>query len=70
MATSAQSTTSLRRRRRAIGMREDIALDMPDTRSPEFRKRIAEQIAALDPVQEAEAMAWIEAVYDFDPDWK
>ncbi|MDM9625712.1 hypothetical protein QTL95_07385 [Rhizobium sp. S152] len=41
-----------------------------DTRDPEFRKRIAEQVAALDPEDEADAMRWIEAVSIFnDEEW-
>jgi len=41
-----------------------------DPGDPEFRKRIAEQVAALDPVDEAEVMRWIEAVSIFnDEEW-
>ncbi len=41
-----------------------------DVRDPEFRKRIAAQVAALDPEDEAEAMRWIEAVSIFnDEEW-
>jgi hypothetical protein len=41
-----------------------------DPHDPEFCKRIAEQIAALDPEDEAEAMRWIEAVSIFnDEEW-
>jgi len=39
---------------------------LPDMRSAEVRERIARQSAALDPVDEAEALAWIEAVSEFD----
>lgn len=39
---------------------------MPDTRSPEARRRIADQIAKLDKAHEADAMDWIEAVSEFD----
>jgi hypothetical protein len=37
-----------------------------DPRDPEVRRRVAEQIAALDPDVEEDAMRWIESVQDFD----
>ena len=41
-----------------------------DPHDPEFLKRIAQQIAALDPEEEEEAMRWIEAVSIFnDEEW-
>jgi hypothetical protein len=56
---------AVRERRRAKGLRE-LRLVIPDARSEEVRKRIAEQVARLDPEDEREAMRWIEAVSEFD----
>lgn len=39
-----------------------------DPKDPDLRRRIAEQVAALDPEAEQEALDWIERVYD-DKDW-
>jgi hypothetical protein len=36
-----------------------------DPRDPELRRRVAKQIAALDPHVEEDAMRWIESVRDF-----
>jgi len=58
---------AMRERRREKGLRE-LRLVIPDARSEEVRKRIAEQVARLDPEDEIEAMRWIEAVTDFDAD--
>jgi hypothetical protein len=55
----------MRERRRAQGMRE-LRLIVPDARSPVVRRRIARQVAKLDPGAEREAMRWIEAVSEFD----
>jgi len=41
---------------------------VPDARSEAVRRRVAEQISLLKPQAEAEAMAWIEAVSEFDSD--
>ena len=57
----------MRERRRAIGLRE-LRLVVPDARSAEVRRRIAEQVARLDPEDEEHALAWIEAVSEFDDD--
>jgi hypothetical protein len=43
-------------------------LVVPDARSAAVRREIAEQTARLDPEDEGEAMAWIEAVSEFDND--
>ena len=51
-----------RRTRRIRGLRFAV----PDARSPALRRRIATQVARLDPEDELEASAWNEAVSDFD----
>ncbi|HEX5321141.1 MAG TPA: hypothetical protein VFW46_18405 [Stellaceae bacterium] len=52
----------MRNRRRAAGLRELRILFAA------VRKRIAQQVARLDPEDEREAMRWIEAVSEFDVD--
>jgi hypothetical protein len=56
---------SMRERRRALGLRE-LRLIVPDSRSPQVRRRVAEQVARLDPEREKEALDWIESVSEFD----
>jgi hypothetical protein len=58
---------AMRERRRTRGLRE-LRLVVPDARSPAVRRRIAEQVAHLDLEDEEEALAWIEAVSEFDSD--
>ncbi|MDG5497263.1 antitoxin MazE-like protein [Niveispirillum sp. BGYR6] len=65
MGQAAERVKAFRERKRAQGLRE-IRLFIPDARSPQLRARIAEQVARLDPVAEADAMDWIESVSDFD----
>ena len=67
MAVPAERMKAMRERRRAKGLRE-LRLVVPDARSEEVRKRIAEQVARLNPEDEREAMRWIEAVSEFDAD--
>jgi hypothetical protein len=55
----------MRERRRAQGMRE-LRLVVPDARSRAVRRRIARQVARLRPESERAAMAWVEAVSEFD----
>jgi hypothetical protein len=55
----------MRARQRLRGLRE-LRLVVPDARLPSVRKRIAAQVARLDPRSEDEAMGWIEAVSEFD----
>jgi hypothetical protein len=55
----------MRARRCALGLRE-LRLVVPDMRSKAARRRIAKQVARLDPHSESEALAWIEAVSEFD----
>ncbi len=65
MAAPAERMRALRERRRRQGLRE-LRLIVPDARTPAVRRRIAKQVAALDPKKEAEAMRWIEAVSMLD----
>jgi hypothetical protein len=58
---------AMRQRRRSRGLR-DVRLSVPDARTALVRSRIAKQVAALDPATEDDALAWIEAVSDFDGD--
>jgi hypothetical protein len=67
MAEPAQRMKAMRDRRRAQGLRE-LRLVVPDARLPAVRKRIAAQVARLDRDDEEEAMAWIDAVSEFDND--
>jgi hypothetical protein len=55
----------MRQRRRKRGLRE-LRLVVPDARLPSLRKRVAAEVALLDPSQEDEALRWIEAVSEFD----
>ena len=63
----AQSTSDRMRaaphRRRPDGTHE-TRLTMPDAGSSEVRARVA--VAGLDPVDEEDALRWIEAVSEFD----
>jgi hypothetical protein len=65
MAAPAQRMKSMRERRRAGGLRE-VRLVVPDARSAAVRRRVARQVAKLDPQSEREALDWIEAVSEFD----
>ena len=56
---------ALRTRRRGRAERE-IRIIVPDVRRDEVRTRVAAAVARLDPAAESEALAWIEAVSDFD----
>jgi hypothetical protein len=55
----------MRERRRARGLRE-LRLVLPDARSRSVRRRIARQVARLRRGDEDDALAWIEAVSEFD----
>jgi hypothetical protein len=65
MAPPAERMRSMRERRRAEGLRE-LRLIVPDARSRAVRRRIARQVARLRPESERDALAWIEAVSEFD----
>jgi hypothetical protein len=58
---------AMRERRRMRGLRE-LRMVVPDPRSEVVRRRIASQVARLDPRDEREALDWIEWVSDFDSD--
>ncbi|MGK9054028.1 antitoxin MazE-like protein [Neorhizobium petrolearium] len=62
---TARKKRVVRDERTGLPMRE-VRLLALDARDPEVRKRIAEQVAALDPEHEAESIRWIEAVSEFD----
>ena len=57
----------MRERRRRRGLRE-LRLVVPDARMKAVRKRIAAQVANLDPDSERDALDWIEAVSEFGAD--
>lgn len=67
MAAPAQRMKAMRDRRRVQGHRE-VRLVVPDARNAAVRRRIASQVAKLDPAAEADALAWIESVSEFDED--
>lgn len=59
---------ALRERRKGAGLRE-VRLILPDARLDATRRRIAAQVARLDPAAEDDAMRWIETVSEFDETW-
>jgi hypothetical protein len=61
----AERMRSMRLRRRTGGLRE-LRLIVPDARSSAVRRRVAAAVAALDRAAEQDALAWIEAVSEFD----
>lgn len=63
--TSVKKQSVLRDERTGLPMRE-VHLAVLDDRDPEVRSRIAEQVAALHPDDEQDALRWIESVYDSD----
>lgn len=65
MAGTANRMRALRERRKAAGLRE-VRLVVPDARLTTTRRRVAEQVARLDPTAEDDAMRWVEAVAEFD----
>ena len=65
MTATAERMRAMRERRKQTGYRE-VRLSAPDARSETVRRRVAEQVAALRQETEADAMAWIEAVSEFD----
>jgi hypothetical protein len=65
MAQAAERMKIMRERRRARGLRE-LRLVVPDARSKAVRRRVAKQVAGLDPSREFEALRWTESVSEFD----
>ena len=66
-ASAAERMRALRERRRSRAQRE-IRITVPDARSEVVRTRVARSVSRLDSAVEAEAIAWIEAVAEFDED--
>jgi hypothetical protein len=54
----------MRQRRRAKGLRE-LRIVIPDARDPVFRRKVADEVARLEPGLEADATRWIESVSRF-----
>jgi hypothetical protein len=67
MTAPSERMRAMRARRRAKGLRE-LRLVVPDARSKAVRRRVAADIARLNPKHEREALAWIESVSEFDAD--
>jgi hypothetical protein len=65
MAVPKERMRAMRARRHERHLRE-LRLVVPDPRDPVVRRRVAREVAALNPKWEAEAMDWIEAVSEFD----
>jgi hypothetical protein len=65
MALTAERMKAMRERRRARGLRE-LRLVVPDARSKVVQRRVARQVAGLDPAREIEAIRWNESVSEFD----
>lgn len=57
----------MRERRRRRGLRE-VRLMVPDARSASVRRRVAAEVARLNPKDERDVLAWIESVSEFDDD--
>jgi hypothetical protein len=62
---AAPAERMMRERRRLRGLRE-LRLVVADPRSRAVRRRVAKQVAGLDPDHERDALKWIEAVSEFD----
>ena len=62
---AAERMKVMRDLRRGLGLRE-LRLVVPDARSQSVRRRVALQVATLDPASEHDALAWIETVSEFD----
>jgi hypothetical protein len=67
MAPAAERMKMMRERRRTRGLRE-VRLVVADARSRAVRRRVAKQVAGLDPDRERDALSWIESVSEFDAD--
>ncbi len=65
MSAPAERMRRMRARREGQGLRE-LRLIVPDPRLQIVRRRVAAQVASLDPDAESEVLAWIEAVSEFD----
>jgi hypothetical protein len=67
MTAPAERMKMMRQRRRARGLRE-LRLVVADARSRAVRRRVAKQVASLDPDRERNSLHWIESVSEFDAD--
>jgi hypothetical protein len=67
MAAPAERMKAMRERRRRRGLRE-LRLVVPDAGSKAVRRRVAKQVAGLNPDDELDALKWIEAVSELDHD--
>ncbi len=65
MASPAERMKMMRQRRHVRGLRE-LRLVVADARSQAVRRRVAKQLAGLDPDRERDALQWIESVSEFD----
>ncbi len=65
MVIAAERMKAMRERRRARGLRE-LRLLVPDARSSAVRRRVAKEVARLNPAHERQALDWIESVSEFD----
>jgi hypothetical protein len=63
MSAAAERMKAMRERRKANHLRE-VRIVALDARSPEVRRRIAKQVAALNKDDEREVLEWIEAAAD------
>ncbi len=67
MTSPAERMKMMRQRRRTRGMRE-VRLVVADARLRAVRRRVAKQVAGLEPDRERDALIWIESVSEFDAD--
>ena len=67
MAEAAERMKRLRQRRRERGLRA-LRLVVPDHRSEQMRRELAEPVARLDPQDAEDVMKWIEAVSEYGDD--
>jgi hypothetical protein len=67
MAAPVERMKAMRQRRRKRGLRE-VRLVVADARSRAVRRRVAREVASLDPDRERDALRWNEAVSEFDAD--
>jgi hypothetical protein len=67
VAGAAERMKLMRARRRVRGLRE-LRIVVADPRSRAVRRRVAKQVAGLDPARERDALQWIETVSEFDAD--
>ena len=66
MSTSPEERMRALRNRRLACSEREIRMAVPAARSEQVRERVVQSVARLDPAHEAHALAWIEAVADFD----